>query len=91
MVSMFTRKAPYHYGWDWGPRFVTSGVWRPVRLEAWDAARIDDVQLLQTSLTDARATLRVSTTVVACARRAARSCALALAGGARAGRGRRRR
>ncbi len=50
MVSMYTRKAPYHYGWDWGPRFVTSGVWRPVRLEAWDAARIDDVHALQTSL-----------------------------------------
>ncbi len=65
MVSMYTRKAPYHYGWDWGPRFVTSGVWRPVRLEAWDAARIDDVHALQTSLTDARATLRVTTTVVA--------------------------
>ncbi|HZL18050.1 MAG TPA: glycoside hydrolase family 2 protein, partial [Polyangia bacterium] len=29
MVSMFTRKAPYQYGWDWGPRFVTSGIWRP--------------------------------------------------------------
>jgi beta-mannosidase len=65
MVSMYTRKAPYHYGWDWGPRFVTSGVWRPVRLEAWDAARIDDVHALQTSLTDARATLRVTTTIVA--------------------------
>jgi beta-mannosidase len=65
MVSMFTRKAPYHYGWDWGPRFVTSGIWRPVRLEAWDSARIDDVQVIQTALTDARATLLVKTTVVA--------------------------
>ena len=33
---MWARKAPYHYGWDWGPRFVTSGIWRPVTLEAWD-------------------------------------------------------
>lgn len=40
-TSPFTRKAPYHYGWDWGPRFVTSGIWRPVRLEAWDDARIE--------------------------------------------------
>jgi len=41
-TSPFTRKAPYHYGWDWGPRFVTSGVWRPVSLDAWDGARVDN-------------------------------------------------
>jgi beta-mannosidase len=45
-TSPFTRKAPYHYGWDWGPRFVTSGVWRPVSLEAWDKARVDNIQVL---------------------------------------------
>jgi beta-mannosidase len=64
MVSMFTRKAPYHYGWDWGPRFVTSGIWRPVLLEAWNDARVDDVQIVQTALTDERADLRVKVTVV---------------------------
>jgi beta-mannosidase len=46
-TSPFTRKAPYHYGWDWGPRFVTSGVWRPVSIEAWDGARIADFHILQ--------------------------------------------
>jgi beta-mannosidase len=45
-TSPFTRKAPYHYGWDWGPRFVTSGVWRPVSLEAWDHARVDNLQMV---------------------------------------------
>ena len=65
MVSMFTRKAPYHYGWDWGPRFVTSGIWRPVVLEAWSDARIDDIHVLQTALTDERASLRVSAAVIA--------------------------
>lgn len=45
-TSPFTRKAPYHYGWDWGPRFVTSGIWRPVSLQAWDDARISDVQIV---------------------------------------------
>ncbi len=44
-TSVFTRKAPFHYGWDWGPRLVTSGIWRPVYLKAWDNARIEDVYL----------------------------------------------
>ena len=29
--SVFSRKAQYHFGWDWGPRLVTSGIWKPVR------------------------------------------------------------
>ena len=59
MVSMWSRKAPYHYGWDWGPRFVTSGLWRPVTLEAWDTVRIADLQVFQERLDDAEAVLRV--------------------------------
>ncbi len=43
----YIRKAAYEYGWDWGPRFVTSGIWRPVRLEAWDKARIADFVIRQ--------------------------------------------
>ncbi len=31
-LSVFTRKAPYHYGWDWGERMITIGIWRPVRV-----------------------------------------------------------
>ena len=56
-TSPYTRKAPYQFGWDWGPRFVTSGVWRPVNLEAWDAARIDDFHLTQSSLNSSQANL----------------------------------
>jgi len=46
-LSPYTRKAPYHYGWDWGPRFVTSGIWQPVHVEAWDAAKITDFHVQQ--------------------------------------------
>lgn len=42
-ISVFARKAGYHYGWDWGPRLVTSGIWRPVFLEAWNDAKIEDI------------------------------------------------
>ncbi len=41
------RKAPYHFGWDWGPRLVTSGIWRPIYIESWDKARIEDIEIIQ--------------------------------------------
>lgn len=63
-VSPFTRKAPYHFGWDWGPRLVTSGIWRPVYLEAWDNARFEDVQIIQKSLSDSIASLEAVLTIV---------------------------
>lgn len=55
ITSPYTRKAPYHYGWDWGPRFVTSGVWRPVKLRAWDDARIEDLNIVQNKITREKA------------------------------------
>lgn len=50
-ISVFARKAPYHYGWDWGPRFVTSGIWREVRLEGWSECLITDVYIRQDEVT----------------------------------------
>jgi beta-mannosidase len=46
-AKTYIRKAAYEYGWDWGPTFVTSGIWRPVRLEAWDKVRIADFAIRQ--------------------------------------------
>jgi beta-mannosidase len=81
MVSMFTRKAPYHYGWDWGPRFVTSGIWRKVALETWDEARLDDLQVFQKRLDAAAAELAVAVRVVA-ARAGRATLAIDIEGGA---------
>ncbi|KAK9233730.1 glycoside hydrolase superfamily [Lipomyces kononenkoae] len=41
---MALRKAQYHWGWDWGPRLIPCGIWRPVRLEIY-SARIADVRV----------------------------------------------
>ncbi len=49
-IRAFTRKAPYQFGWDWGPRFVTSGIWRPVYLQAWNNAKIKDIQIIQNKI-----------------------------------------
>lgn len=56
-VSIFTRKAGYHYGWDWGPRFVTSGIWKPVYLKGWNQANIKNVQIVQEELSSQSALL----------------------------------
>lgn len=50
-VSIFTRKAPYHYGWDWGPRLVTSGIWRNVSLKIVDKVSIDNLYVKQQKIT----------------------------------------
>ena len=46
-VSIYSRKAPYSFGWDWGIRLATSGIWRPVTLELYDAASIEDYYVHQ--------------------------------------------
>ena len=53
-----TRKAPFHFGWDWGPRLVTSGIWRPLYLEGWDGARIVEVLFEQEFREDSRVWIR---------------------------------
>jgi beta-mannosidase len=61
----YIRKADYEYGWDWGPRFVTSGIWRPVYLEMWNEARISNLFVEQRDISAAAAHLDVQTEVMA--------------------------
>lgn len=42
---VFIRKAQYQFGWDWGPRLVTCGVWKNVRLEGWTGFALDDLSI----------------------------------------------
>jgi beta-mannosidase len=41
------RKQQCQFGWDWGPRFVTSGIWRDIRLEGWTGNRLESVRMTQ--------------------------------------------
>jgi len=50
-TAPYTRKAPYEYGWDWGPRFLTEGIWQSIRLEAWDGMRIENFHIHQRTIT----------------------------------------
>lgn len=56
-VGLFTRKAGYHFGWDWGPRLVTSGIWKPIKLQSWNKAMINNLYVQQNELTKSTAKL----------------------------------
>lgn len=43
----YVRKAQCHFGWDWGPKLVTCGIWRDISLLAFDEARLADVNVRQ--------------------------------------------
>ena len=64
-TSPYIRKPKYHYGWDWGPRILNVGPWRPVRLEAWDSARIDTLRVDQDALSDVEARLSAKAEIAA--------------------------
>jgi beta-mannosidase len=44
----YIRKKQCDFGWDWGPRLVTAGIWQDVRLEAWSGNRLTGVHITQT-------------------------------------------
>jgi beta-mannosidase len=46
-IAMYSRKAQFHYGWDWGPRLITCGIWRPMYVEGWSKFKIQDVHIQQ--------------------------------------------
>lgn len=50
--KVYTRKAQYQYGWDWAPRFVGAGIWRPVKFVTWSGIGINRVQLTHEMISD---------------------------------------
>lgn len=64
-VGSFTRKAAYHFGWDWGPRFVSMGIWRPVRINSWNGARLSHVHCYTQSIASNEAKMMVKATIEA--------------------------
>ena len=60
---VFVRKAQYQFGWDWGPRFVTAGIWKKVQLKFWDSATIENIKYSQVELNDLKAILEFTTEI----------------------------
>ena len=58
--SQVIRKQQCQFGWDWGPRLVTAGIWRDLRLEAWSGNRLENVRVTQTHRKDGSVVLAFS-------------------------------
>lgn len=37
---VYIRKAQFQFGWDWGAKFVGCGIWKDVKLNAWDNFKV---------------------------------------------------
>jgi beta-mannosidase len=52
------RKQQCQFGWDWGPRLLTAGIWRSLRLESRPANRLEHVHVTQHHARDGSVRLR---------------------------------
>jgi beta-mannosidase len=61
---IYTRKAQFQYGWDWGPILNSYGIWKEVSLKIWDDVIIKDVYLKQKSVTNKKAIIIADVTLI---------------------------
>jgi len=62
-LSFWLRKEACSFGWDWAPRLVGCGIWKAIRLAAYEAGRIEDVSIGQDLTNPKSARLTVETQV----------------------------
>lgn len=60
--SCHIRKSPYHFGWDWGPHFLTAGISRDCYIKCYDVCKIVRIDASQAHF-DNLVSLTVNTTV----------------------------
>lgn len=56
----YIRKAQYSFGWDWGPSFPTSGIWRDVYIEKRTSAKIESIRFDTIKITPSKAKVKIS-------------------------------
>ena len=52
-----SRKAPYQHGWDWAPKYKNIGLWKPVKLQAWSEARLENAYIVTNDANEEQARL----------------------------------
>ncbi len=56
--NVFTRKAPFHYGWDWGPRLVTCGIWKPIQITGWNKQKMENLYVKPIQISEDKASYK---------------------------------
>ena len=56
---VYIRKAPYSFGWDWGPSFPTSGIWKNVYIEKIPFGKIDGFLFDTINISNKKATVEI--------------------------------
>ncbi|MFY8020139.1 MAG: glycosyl hydrolase 2 galactose-binding domain-containing protein [Bacteroidia bacterium] len=54
------RKAQYQFGWDWGPRLITCGIYKKISLKSWSDVQISSVQFVQKELHNQQAKIELN-------------------------------
>ena len=57
---VYARKAQYSFGWDWGPKLTTSGIWRPISIKASSGPILKNQFVKTIDLTEKTATVEIS-------------------------------
>ncbi|MEO6759531.1 MAG: glycoside hydrolase family 2 protein [Saprospiraceae bacterium] len=56
-IRTMARTAQFHYGWDWGPRFVGASIGKNPEIIAWDELLIEDMYVTTQKLDEEKAVL----------------------------------
>ena len=60
---IYTRKGQFQYGWDWGPKLNTSGIWKDVSIKAWNDLKFEDIFIKQKEISKEKALLSVEISI----------------------------
>ena len=60
---IYTRKAQFQYGWDWGPKLNTSGIWKSIKLSTWNNLKFENIYIKQQKVTSENANFQIELTI----------------------------
>ncbi len=61
---IYTRKAQFQYGWDWGPKLNTSGIWKSISIKAWNDLKFENIFIKQKEINKEKATLSIEISIM---------------------------